>query len=74
LWQLPSVDIVVFGKGWILDYPQVVHKDLLAMKLGGDVSNLALTNGRGCATWPRHGALVRPAMPAIIAGFPENES
>jgi hypothetical protein len=37
------VDIVVFEKGRILDCPQVVHKDVFGMKLGGDVRNLALT-------------------------------
>jgi hypothetical protein len=38
-----SVDIVVFGKGWILDCPHVVHKDVLAMNFSCNVLKLALT-------------------------------
>jgi large subunit ribosomal protein L34 len=37
------VDIVVFGKQRILDCTHVVHKDVLAMKVSGNVKIRALT-------------------------------
>src|SRR4051812_35304444 len=43
LLAVASVDIVILGKGRILDCQSLIHKDVLAMKPSRDVLKVALT-------------------------------